>query len=67
MTKKETGCKGPTCPTRGPVFPCLNGKRQFFIAINRAFLRAIADKDRTSTILFSRAILTLLYEDEGAS
>ena len=67
MGKKVMRGKRPGCAARSPFFSCLNGRRSFFIAINRAFLRAIADKDRNSTILYSRAILKLLYgtEDTG--
>ena len=67
LEKKGVEMKRPQCATRAPIFPCLNGKRSFFIAINRAFLMSIAVNDRNSTILYSRAILKLLYgtEDTG--
>lgn len=48
-------------------FRCLNGERPFFLAVNRAFLMAVADKDKDSAVLYSRAILQLLYSEEAAS
>ena len=48
-------------------FRCLNGERPFFLAVNRAFLMAVADKDKDSAVLYSRAILQLLYSEDVAS
>ena len=74
MNRQERGSLGPNSYRREDShragecrFTCLNGERPFFLALNRAFLMSVSDNDTGAAVLYSRAILELLYGTHKAA